>query len=242
MKKNLGNKRYEISDEQIDWITRTYIDGHNHGNSVIVPSTEFMFRQVSTRQPLRMNIVVDAAKTNELFKHSKPMSKIMAEDRKAIQAWGMSHEGKIHDFTWAYTAAKELRELIRNSKPAKGQLVKAIVDVFGVRSSEADIALDDKGVKVYDSELKDTENIPWGMDFTDYMSKEVWPYAPETEIDMNAKDFGPLQDDQTGVVGTSISFNRYFYKHEQPRDPSEIAKEILEIEDGIESFLRDFLK
>lgn len=242
LKKNLGNKRYEISDEQIDWITRTYVDGHDHGNSVIVPATEFMFRQVATRQPLRMNIVVDATKTDELFKHSKPMSKIMAEDREAIQVWVMSHEGESHDYAWAYTAAKELGKLMRNHKPSKGQFVKAIVDVFGVRCPEADIAVDDKGEKVYDSELKDTENIPWGMDFTEYMSKEVLPYALETEIDMNVKDSGPLQDGLTGVVGTSISFNRYFYKYEQPRDPSEIAKEILEIEDGIESFLREFLK
>ena len=242
LKKNLGNKRYEISDEQIDWITRTYVDGHDHGNSVIVPATEFMFRQVATRQPLRMNIIVDGTKTEELFKHSKPMGKISAEDRESIQVWFMSHEGEIHDYAWAYTAAKELGKLIRNSKPAKGQLVKAIVDVFGVRSSETDIALDDKGAKVYDTELNDTENIPWGMDFSEYMSKEVLPYAPETEIDMNVKDSGPLQDGQTGVVGTSISFNRYFYKYEQPRDPKEIAKEILDLEDGLEAFMRDFLK
>ena len=166
----------------------------------------------------------------------------MAEDREAIQVWVMSHEGESHDYAWAYTAAKELGKLMRNHKPSKGQFVKAIVDVFGVRCPEADIAVDDKGEKVYDSELKDTENIPWGMDFTEYMSKEVLPYALETEIDMNVKDSGPLQDGLTGVVGTSISFNRYFYKYEQPRDPSEIAKEILEIEDGIESFLREFLK
>ena len=80
------------------------------------------------------------------------------------------------------------------------------------------------------------------MDFTEYMSKEVLPYAPETEIDMNVKDSGPLQDGQTGVVGQSISFNRYFYKYEQPRDPKEIAKEILDLEDGLEAFMRDFLK
>lgn len=63
LKRNLGNKRYEISDEQIDWITRTYIDGHDHGDSVIVPATEFMFRQFTTRQPLHMVITVDATKT-----------------------------------------------------------------------------------------------------------------------------------------------------------------------------------
>ena len=60
--------------------------------------------------------------------------------------------------------------------------------MFGVRSSDTDIAVDDKGKTLYDNELKDTE------------------------------------------------------KYEEPRDPKEIAKEILELEDGIESFLKEFLK
>ena len=154
----------------------------------------------------------------------------------------MSHDGETHDYTWAYTATKELGKLMRNNKPSKGQFVKAIVDVFGVRSSEADFAVDEKGVKVYDGELKDTENIPWGMSFDEYMSKEVLPYAPESEIDVNVKDSGPLQDGQVGVVGTSINFNRYFYEYEEPRDPKEIAKEILELEDGLELFMKGFLQ
>ena len=100
-----------------------------------------------------MNIIVDGTKTEELFKHSKPMGKISAEDRESIQVWFMSHEGEIHDYAWAYTAAKELGKLIRNSMPAKGQVVKAMVDVFGVRSSEAVIAADEKGTNVYDREM-----------------------------------------------------------------------------------------
>ena len=36
----------------------------------------------------------------------------------------------------------------------------------------------------------------------------------------------PLGDGKVGVVGTSISFNRYFYRYERPRDPKAIAREI----------------
>lgn len=241
LKKNLGNKRYEISDEQIDWITRTYIDGHDHRDSVIVPATEFMFRQVTTNQPLHMFLPVDVRKADALFVDSKPMSKISAEDRQVIRNWITVHDGEKHEYSWVYTAVRELGKLIGKPQPAKAQFIKAIANVFGVRDPKAPIALDEKGNVVYDSELKDTENIPWGMDFDKYMQSEVLPYAPETSIDKEVKDTGPLQDGQIGVVGTSISFNRYFYKYEQPRDPKEIAKEILELEDGLESFLRRFL-
>ena len=102
--------------------------------------------------------------------------------------------------------------------------------------------MDDKGGTVYDPELNDKENIPWGMDPDEYMKSEVLPYAPETRIDPDVRDSGPLQDGRTGVVGTSISFNRYFYQYEQPRNPKEIADEILDLEDGLESFMKGFLK
>ena len=242
LKRNLGNKRYEISDEQIDWITRTYIDGHDHGDSVIVPAEEFMFRQVTTQQPLHMRITVDAERTDELFNVSKPMSKISDGDKKIIRNWFADHDGESMPYAWAYESAKELGKLMSSPKPPKAQLVKAIVGLFGVRDPEAPIALDDKGATVYDPMLKDTENIPYGMDFDEYMEQEVLPYAPETTIDTDVKDTGPLQDGHTGIVGTSISFNRYFYKYEQPRDPKEIANEILDLEDGLESFMKGFLK
>ncbi|WP_302602671.1 class I SAM-dependent DNA methyltransferase [uncultured Sutterella sp.] len=242
LKKNLGNKRYEISDEQIDWITRTYIDGHNHGHSVIVPATEFMFRQVATRQPLHIKIAIEAAKIEDLFKKSIAMCKVSAENREIIRSWFASHSNELHDYAWVYIAAKEIISRMNKPKPPKAQLIKAIVDAFGVRTPDAPIAVDDKGLMVFDPDLKDYENIPWGMDFNEYMAKEVLPYAPETSIDMTLKDSGPLQDGKPGVVGTSISFNRYFYKFEPPRDPKVIADEILDIEDGLESFLREFLK
>lgn len=242
LKRNLGNKRYEISEEQIDWITRTYIDGHDHGDSVIIPATEFMFRQVATRQPLHMYITVDTTRTDELFKVSKPMGKIDEENRRIICDWMAEHDGETHDYQWATTAANELGKLMERPKPPKAQLVKAIVTAFGVRDPEAPIAVDDKGDTVYDPELNDKENIPYGMDFDQYMRTEVLPYAPETTIDPDVKDSGPLQDGKIGVVGTSISFNRYFYQYEQPRDPQQIANEILDLEDGLESFMKGFLK
>ena len=74
------------------------------------------------------------------------------------------------------------------------------------------------------------------------LAKEVLSYASENSIDMTLKELRPLTDGKPGVVGTSISFNRYFYKFEPPRDPKVIADEILDIEDGLESFLREFLK
>lgn len=243
LKRNQGNKRYEISDEQNDWITRTYIDGYDHGNSVIVPATEFMYRQVTTRRPLRMRITVDQAKSDDLFGTSKPMGKLSEVNRRAIRGYFADHDGETHPYEWADAACGELGKLLDKPKPPKAQLHKAIVDVFGVRDPEADMARSPKGEPVWNPELNDKENIPYGMDFDRYMADEVLPYAPDAVIDQTVKDSnGPLQDGRTGVVGTNISFNRYFYKYEQPRDPQDIASEILDLEDGLEDFMKEFLK
>lgn len=243
LKRNLGNKRYEISDEQIDWITRTYIDGHDHGNSVIVPASEFMYRQVTTRRPLHMYITIDKSRTDDLFESSKPMKNLSETNKQAIRDYFAEHDDETWNYEWSYTACKELGKLMDKPKPTRDQLQKAIVGVFGVRDPEADAARTPKGNTVYDPEANDKENIPYGMDFDEYMATEVLPYAPDAVIDYKVKDdHGPLQDGQTGVVGTSISFNRYFYKYEQPRDPQDIAAEILDLEDGIEDFMKEFLK
>lgn len=95
---------------------------------------------------------------------------------------------------------------------------------------------------VYDSDLQDVENVPWGMGIEEYMESEVLPFAPDAEVDESVVDSkGPLADGEVGEVGTSISFNRYFYEYELPREPEAIAKEILELESGLDEFMRGFL-
>ena len=46
LRKSQGNKRYEVGEDQAAWIVRTYVDGHDHGRSVIVPVEDFMYRKV----------------------------------------------------------------------------------------------------------------------------------------------------------------------------------------------------
>ena len=109
------------------------------------------------------------------------------------------------------------------------------------KRSDYPLVHDKNGAVIADQDLVDTENIPFGVDFDEYMAKEVLPYAPETWIDESVLDKGPLQDGKVGVVGTSISFNKFFYHYEEPRKPEEIAKEIVSLEEGVSGFMRGFL-
>ncbi len=241
MKKPQGNKRYCISEEQINWIIRTYVDGHDHGKSVLVPKDAFMFRKVTTQRPLHMAIIVNENRLNEFF-DLKPMTKFSHDNKAILKAALLRSTEEELPYDWASTFAKEIRRSMVKPEATPAELTKAILDVFGVKNKKYDIVLDKNGKPVPDPDFKDFENIPFGTSFEDYMNKEVLPYACGTWIDESVMDKGPLQDGEVGVVGTNISFNKYFYHYEQPRKPEDIAAEILDIERGLESFMEGFLK
>lgn len=241
LRKPQGNKRYYISPKQMDWIIKTYVDGHDHGNSVLVPSEDFMFRKVTTQRPLHMAIIVNETKLPDFF-GLKSLSKLSDDNKVVLKAALLRNTDDELPYGWAEAFAKEIRKNMVKPEVPEAQLAKAIIDTFGVKDPKYDIVLDKNGKAVPDTDLKDSENIPWDVSFEDYMKKEVLPYAPETWIDASVLDKGPLQDVKVGIVGTNISFNKYFYHYEELRKPATIAAEILDIESGLESFMEDFLK
>lgn len=242
LRKGQGNKRYEISEDQAAWIVRTYVDGHDHGKSVIVPVEDFMYRKVVTQRPLRIYIEPRKDKLDQLFAYSKAMEAFTATNRFMMRDWVEKNDGNSLTYSNFLAKINALYKNLEKPKPPKAHFIDSIVTVFSRRDPAADIAVDAKGNVVFDPEFKDSENIPMNMAIDEYMSSMVLPYAPDTIVDDSVIDEkGPLADGQIGQVGTSILFNRYFYKYEQPRDPEIIAKEILDLEDNLGSFIREFL-
>lgn len=80
-----------------------------------------------------------------------------------------------------------------------------------------------------DSELRDNEDVPLtaetargaGVDVVNeaYFAKEVAPHVKDAWIDASKCD---ERDEQIGVIGYEIPFNRYFYEYEAPRDLADI--------------------
>lgn len=252
LRKSQGNKRYEVGGEQAAWIVRTYVDGHDHGKSVIVPVEDFMYRKVTTQRPLRVFVEPKGEKAEELFSLNKPMGKLTETSRGILRDWAKENEGESLEYAEVVSAADDIHKKLEKPKPQKAALIDAIVKVFGRQDPSAEPAVDAKGNPVFDPELRDSENVPLGMDIDDYMASEVLPYTPDAVVDASVIDeprfdkktgltSNPLGDGGVGVVGTSISFNRYFYKYEKPRDPEVIAKEILELENGLGELMRGFL-
>lgn len=242
LRKTLGNKRFKISEDQAAWIVQTYVNGHDHGKSVVVPVEDFMYRKITTQRPLRVFIEPDVNKLSVLFSLSKSMEKLSEASRSEIRSWVSANNNEKLTYADMFSAVDKLHKILETPKPAKAQFVDAIVKVFGYRDLSAEPAYDAKGNIVFDPELKDSENVPLSMDISEYMASEVLPYASDAVVDETTIDEkGPLADGKVGQVGTSISFNRYFYRYEKPRDPEVIAKEILELEEGLGTLMREFL-
>ena len=260
LKKNQGNKRYEISEADRQWIIDTYVNGHDHGNSVLVPVETFMFRKVTTQRPLRAQVHIPENISDTLIVKPSEMSKLddsqfdmfVAELVKCAGQDLPVHDLKAFDDVFARMEedykAKHDAGLTKTGKPKKvrfplkiSTIEKWLYNNYLVKGSDFDIVYDEEGNIVPDLDLKDSENIPFGTSFEEYMDDEVLPYAPETWIDETVLDKGPLNDGKVGVVGTNISFNKFFYHYEEPRKPEEIAKEIMELESGLEGVMKEFL-
>lgn len=93
-----------------------------------------------------------------------------------------------------------------------------------------------------DGDLRDNENVP--LDPTkpvneineDYFAKEVLPHVPDAWIDATKKD---EKDQEIGIVGYEIPFNRHFYVYQPPRDLAEIDADLDKVSGEIMKLLQE---
>lgn len=124
-----------------------------------------------------------------------------------------------------------LKTLGRAAKKAELKLSapveKAIFSALSERDENSEICKDKDGNPEPDSELRDTENVPYSESVEAFFKREVVPYVPDAWINTAIRD---QKDSGVGKVGYEINFNRYFYKYTPPRPLEEIAADILKIE------------
>ena len=87
------------------------------------------------------------------------------------------------------------------------------------KDEDGKILHDKKGNKIVDKERTDSEIIPLGTSFSEYMEKNVLPFNPDAWI-----------DESKTKVGYEIPFTRHFYKYVPPKPAKEIFEEIKVLE------------
>jgi len=93
-----------------------------------------------------------------------------------------------------------------------------------------------------DGDLRDNENVALDPSQTvnaineAYFKKEVQPHVPDAWIDANKKD---AKDEEIGIVGYEIPFNRHFYQYQPPRDLVDIDADLDKVSAEIMELLRE---
>ncbi|MBY1954667.1 type I restriction-modification system subunit M [Clostridioides difficile] len=244
MRKSLGNKRKEISLEQIKEIYEKFEESEN---SKIFDNEDFGYRKVTIERPLKLSFKVNE-EAIENVKNTTQFINLAVSKKKDIEVKEKEEaEGKIKqdklikllesfDNTLEYMDRdKFIKDLKAKSKEFDIQLsaglIKAIVNTIGVRNEDAEVCKDSKGNIESDSSLKDTESIGLKDDVYEYFEKEVKPHVNDAYID----------ESSINNIGYEIPFTRHFYKYEELRSFAEIMKEVESLESEIALKIRKVL-
>jgi len=254
MKKSLGDKRREISSEQIQEIKRIYDGFQESEQSKIFDSIDFGYRKITVERPLRLNFQASPERITRL-KEEKAFLGLATSKKKDVQAKardeaeGRKEQEKILGMLGAIpdtlfkdrpSFERALSAAIKKSgMKLSAPLKKAVMSALSERDESAEICRDKDGHPEPDSELRDTENVPLNEDIQAFFDREVKPHVPDAWINTSLRDH---KDGEVGRVGYEINFNRYFYKYTPPRPLEEIEAEIWTLEKEIADMLMEVAK
>lgn len=238
LQKNLGKKRFEISEEGTHDIISIYKAYEPCCRDIVYDKTggtehleiaklmdydDFLYTNVAVRRPLRLwfsNIraTYESLCSNEDFKADDKKNLIL---REVAAIDGVDEQRSDHEF---FVFLKENH--VKTTKAQKKQLR----DVFGRVAEYAPEVFDDpiknSGERVADTNLNDTEKIPMKEDIDDYFRREVLPFAPDAWMERD-KD----------KVGCEFPFTRLFYKYRPLRSSKEILSELAALDSALNNEL-----
>jgi type I restriction enzyme M protein len=244
MRKSLGEKRQEISVEQIDAITRLYGDFSENEQVKIFAKEAFGYMRITIERPLRLRWEITET-TIAAVEAAKALKKLDPLVRQELRDRLVEHLGA--------TASTE-REMRKRLGSGLAQLrlaapiEKALLEALAVRDEQAPAVADRKGNYEADPDLRQNENVPLpaiALDFepdpserlhrleflsvvNDYLKAEVLTYVPDAWVDT----------DKT-KIGYEMPVTRYFYKYKPPRPLGEIDTEIKALEADIQRLLTE---
>ena len=231
MRKSEGTKRRYLTDDQIDDVVREYESFRESEQSKLFKNTDFAFRKVSVKRPLKGNLVITQDKIDSMV------------EGKNFQKWSETQQSTwvehcqanigIQDYDWVNLSFKRLKN--SETFPKVGAPIeKEFVNLFFECDESAEPILDKKGQVLPDTSLNDTESVLYGQSVEEYMEQEVLPHVPDAFVDYSSRD---LKDGEVGVVGYEINFNRYFYKYVPPRSLEAIDADLKASEARIQTLL-----
>ncbi len=227
-RKPLGNKRVEISDFCRDLIMQAY-----HGfNDFVYKST--------TAEGVEMQ-VESRVKYNEDFKYRKvfidrPLRLVYENPEMPDKSVKLTESDRMTmklfvDGYRVYFAGQRMtdRDFFQKIKQKAGLKVtktqiKKIRQFLGIKDEGAEEVYENpfnlrERTYVWDTDLADSEIIPWKEDQDVYLEKNVAPYAPDYHV-----------DEEKTRIGYEIPFTREFYRYTPLKPSCEILQALKDLE------------
>ncbi|WP_419848857.1 type I restriction-modification system subunit M [Candidatus Poriferisocius sp.] len=242
--KSLGQKRKELSPDQIDEIARLYGSFEEGPQVKIFPNESFGFLHITVERPLRLRWEI-TDDTLSVVGTDKKVAKLDYDRRESLLTQLRARRGDVYSTERAaQQAAQEALQTAAADKPAA--IVKAVTEALAIRDPDAPIITDRSGTPKPDPDLRDYENVPlppmavpfepdpaarlqaieYSSAVDDYIQAEVHPYVPDA-----------WHDPDKAKIGYEIPLARHFFTYVPPRSLREIDAEINMLESEIQSLL-----
>lgn len=246
MKKSLGSKRNEITQDQIEEIVRIYGDFKEGDYVKIFDNEDFGYHKITVERPLRLNFQINEERISRV-KGEKGFQNLATSKKKGENGLAEIEAGKVvqtkileilHNLesNTVYKNREEFTNILKGAFKTAGltigaPILKAILTGLSEKDETAEVCMKKKDEIEADSDLRDTENIPLKEDIHGYFEREVIPHVPDAWI-VETKT----------KVGYEIPFTRQFYKYTKLRSSEEIMDEIRELEASISEQLKKVLR
>ena len=213
MRKSLGSKRNEISEQDIDEISRIYGSFKEGENCKIFDNKEFGYLKVTIERPLRLNFQITEERIENLYAESafaslydedkvaeleleREKKTISKKDLAILEKFidGQSKQDAIikllrdHSSEKVYknrdVFEKVLKDIFKELDPA-ANLIKAVLMALSERDETADYCMKGKN-KEADASLRDTETIPLSVEVESF---EVDPVRQIKKEQKNIQDY-----------------------------------------------------
>ena len=240
MRKSLGNKRHEITEESISKIINTYKNFKESDKVKIFDNEDFGYTKITVERPMQLNYQVTEERLENLYSYSafKKLAESKSKDLEtkiAEEEEGKKQQEAIKQalmtigndvYTYWDTFEAKVRNALKDFdlKPA---FIKNIIEKLSEHDDTAEYVTDKKGKPKADSNLRDTEKIPLIQNIDEYFEDEVLKYHNDA-----------WYDSKKNKVGYEINFTQYFYVYEPPRPLKEIEADINKVTAEIQELLQ----
>lgn len=248
MRKSLGNKRNNISDEQISAIVDIYKSFRESDKSRIFSNEDFGYHKITVERSLQLNFHVsddriELLKEEKAFQNLDVAAGFSQRKRKKDKQLKEIEEGKekqkkiikaLKSIGNTLYKNQDKFEAVLDSALKKHNvevdksLKKAILKALSEHDETADIIYDKNSNPEPNPDLRDYENVPLKEDIREYFEREVKPHLPKAWV-----------DEKKTKVGYEISFTKYFYKYKPLRPLEEITGDIKTLEEETRKLMEE---